>query len=228
MPQRGATTRIALGLAASVLACLMLPTAAEAQYPYDWHAATPPSWFTESIDSSCQPREQYIEYVDGEGEWSLLWSRNPEGNSCFKPIPFSPALGPGIGFYCNGTVSHMTQADGSPGGYVAVWSCSVGDGESKICTRNSHYAENPLGDPDESYNYDSGGWYDHYTGGPYDCRPEESVDGGDPGDNSACERAKQKVKKAKKKVRQADTRAEKTKAKNKLKKAKQRKKEACA
>jgi hypothetical protein len=206
----------------------MLPAAAQAQYPYDWHAATPPSWFAESTDSSCQPREQYLDetvYEDGRS-WSLLWA-SPGAFVCFKPIPPSPELGPGIGFYCEGTVSH-TQIDGSPDDYLAVWSCSVGDVDfGPICTRNSHYAENPLGDPDEAYNYDSGGWYDPYTGGPYDCRPEESVDGGEPGDNSACERAKQKVKKAKKKVGQADTRAEKTKAKNKLKKAKQKKKEAC-
>ena len=179
MTQGGAKTRIALGLAASVLACLMLPAAAQAQYPYDWHAATPPSWFAESTDSSCQPREQYNDnYVDGAGRsWSLLWASSPGSFGCSKPIPPSPELGPGIGFYCNGTVSH-TQIDGSPDDYLAVWSCSVEDVESEdaICTRNSQYAENPLGDPDESYNSDSGGWYDPYTFEAYDCRPEESAD----------------------------------------------------
>jgi hypothetical protein len=207
----------------------VLPAAAQAQYPYDWHGATPPSWFAESIDSSCQTRESYSETVSGDSRWwSILWARNPEGNSCFKPVPFSPELGEGAGYFCNGAVSY-SQTDGSPDNYQAVWDCSLGD-SSYACKRNSHYEESPLGDPNESYNYDSGGWheFDPVTGGAKDCVPKESTDDVEPVDNSACDRAKQKVKKAKKKVRKADTPFEKTKAKNKLKKAKQKKKEACA
>ena len=229
---QGGAARIALGLAASVLACLMLSTTAAAQAPqnlYDWPGATPPSWFTESTDSSCYTRELYDETIGGDfRRWSISWARNSQGNSCFKPFPPPVEFGEEDGIYCRGSASYGQRDDG-PDMYTAVWDCQVGE-SSYGCQRRSQYEESPLGDPNESFNYDSGGWHetDDVTGGPTPCDPKDSMFEDEPAtDSSACDRAKQKVKKAKKKVRKADTPFEKTKAKNKLKKAKRKKKDAC-
>jgi hypothetical protein len=217
----------AVGLATLVLACLALvPAAAQAQYPYDWHAATPPSWFTESTDSSCQTREQYVETIDvppGQ-QWALIWASSTDSFRCFKPLPFSPELGPGIGIYCTGTVQHYHQA-GFPDSYTAVWRCKVGTDNSANCLRESQYEERPLGTPNEAYNRDSG-WYDPDTFAPYDCRPSGLGDDGGSG-SAACDWAKEKVEKAKQKLQQADSPESKQRAKKKLKKAKKKKQEAC-
>lgn len=222
-----AVTRRAIRLAALVLGCLALaPAAAQAQYPYDWHAATPPSWFTESTDSSCQITEYYYETINvppGQS-WNLLWESSPR-SVCFKPLPLSPELGPDVALYCNGSVGYFHR-NGFPDAYTAVWKCSVGTETRAVCTRNSHYEESPLGNPNEAYNFDSGGWYSPSTLEPYDCRPSESGDDEGTG-GSDCDRAKKKVKKAKQKLQEADTAGEKAAAREKLKKAKQKKKEAC-
>ena len=104
----------------------MLPAAAQAQYPYDWHCGDP-AVVVRGIDrSSCQPREQYIENSLNSNSSALVdpRARNSEGNSCFKPVPFSPELGEGLGYFCNGAVSY-SQTDGSPDNYQAVWDCSL-------------------------------------------------------------------------------------------------------
>jgi hypothetical protein len=209
-------------LAAFVLAFLALtPGVAQAQYPYDWHAATPPSWFTESVDSSCHIREEATSH-----SWSLFYTSDPNPFVCIKPLPVTPELGPGISLKCAGLVQH-NQYDDHPDIYGAIWECYVtsGDFREARCQRISWYEERPLGDPNEAFNMDSGGWYDPDTFEPYDCRPSGSED--DDADDAACQQAKQKLKKARRRLERADGRKEVGRAKKQLKKAKERKAEAC-
>lgn len=212
------------GLAALLVAGLtLMPGVAQAQFPYDWHAVTPPSWFTESIDSSCHVREQYDQALSGNSRvWRLNWETSPNSGYCTQPLPPSPELGPGLFLNCSAHVSHI-QNDGFPDEYEADWRCDVGTGNGlPICRRDSRYKEMPLGDPDESFNFDTGLWHDPVTFEAVDgCPPSAS------GNDSACQHAKQKVKKAQHKLQQADSPDEKAKAKKRLKKAKKRKREAC-
>jgi hypothetical protein len=215
-----------------VLATLALtPGVAQAQYPYDWHAATPPSWFTESVDSSCHIREEFTSQSEGTyRSWVLFYdSYESDPNFvCIKPLPATPELGPGYSLKCAGLVRHV-QYDGHPDLYGAIWECYVtgDDAGSAACQRTSWYGESPLGDPNEAYNMDSGGWIDPETFEPDDCRPSGSQEDDPDEDDTACKKAKKKLEQAKRRLERADSPREKKEARKKLKKARNRKADAC-
>ena len=156
----GNTVRIALGLAASVLVCLMLPAAAHAHYPYE--SATPPAWWTETLGPPVTGLDGVIYPVDctlkerletdqyGGATYFLDWigAPVPDGYGDFPPCIRQWGRAQSR---CSGQAA--AYHGGGPEYVQTHWSCDVyfGEERSPRCSRD-----------------DFGGsvWT------PYDCRAE--------------------------------------------------------